>query len=325
MLISGGLLLVAACGLGPAFGRGWLALAALATLIFPLCNAAKQFAEAASPFRGRPIVFLGWLEVLALVVGVLLIGLAVTLRARAGAASRAYAGSPKPDAASRKQPSAAKSSSFLSAFLPGAERSEAQSAVLARNWRLVAIRGGLAVAIGLFWVLADNGYFSVPGELFVQLYTGALLAFLLLDGGIAIASGWLGAAPRERFVPLILNGAAELMVAGWVALQRFGMVRVPVESAPWPPAAFWMDVGIGLMVANVILLAAAPGLKLRYGLLWLAAAALTFIAAAWFIMLTATSPEYAWVGDALMSVGGTFFLVLAFQLWSRERERTERS
>lgn len=325
MLISGGLLLVAACGLGPAFGRAWLALAALATLIFPLCNAAKQFTEASSPFRGRPIVFLGWLEVLALVLGALLIGFAITLRARARAASRAYSGGPKVESTNRAQPSALRSSSFLSAFLPGAERSAAQSAVLARNWRLIAVRGGLAIAIGLFWVLADNGYFSVPGELFVQLYTGALLIFLLLDGGIAIASGWRGALPQARFVPLILSGAAELLVAGWVALQRFGMVRVPAESAPWPPAAFWMDVGIGLMVANVILLAAAPGLKLRYGLLWLVAAALTFIAAAWFIMLTANSPEYAWIGDALMSVGGTFFLVLAFQLWSRARERTERS
>jgi hypothetical protein len=197
---------------------------------------------------------------------------------------------------------------------------------LAGNWWLVAVRGALAIAIGVFWVLADSGYLMVLVDaFFVRLYTGALLIFLLLDGAAAIASGWRGARPQERFVPLLLNGAAELLLAGWVALQRLGVVRVPGDSAPWPPAEFWTDVGIGLMLVNVVLLAAVPGVKSDYTRLWLAAAAGTFIAAGWFIMLMSSTPEYAWVGDALAGVAGVFFLLLALQLWSRDREQTGRN
>lgn len=186
---------------------------------------------------------------------------------------------------------------------------------------MVACRGVLALAMGLVWLLGDTGYLnSLDLGIFVPLYVGGLLIFLLLDGALAIASGWRGARPHERFVPLILNGVVVLLLGAWVALQRLGVVRIPTETG-WPPIAFWMDVGIGFMLAGAMLLAAAPGLSMRCGRLWLIAAGIAFAAAGAFIML---SPDYAWVGDMLTSVTGALLFGLALQLLARNREQTGR-
>jgi hypothetical protein len=122
-------------------------------------------------------------------------------------------------------------------FVPDALRRDAQSSVLAANWWMVAWRGVLALVLGLVWLLGDAGYLnSLDMTIFVPLYMGTLL----LDGALAIASGWRGARPNERFVPLILNGVFELLLGAWVVLQRLGMVRVPTDTA-WPPPARILD------------------------------------------------------------------------------------
>jgi hypothetical protein len=93
----------------------------------------------------------------------------------------------------------------------------------------------------------------------------------LLDGALAAASGWRGARPNARFVPLILNGMVELLLGAWVALQRLGIVRVDPYTA-WPPSDFWID----FLLAGALLVAAAPGLNVRYGRFWLIAAGIVF-------------------------------------------------
>ena len=207
-------------------------------------------------------------------------------------------------------------------FVPDAERREAQSAVLARNWWMIACRGALVLALGFVWLLGDTGYLdSLDMGIFVRLYVGGLLIFLLLDGALAIASGWRGARPHERFVPLILNGVVVLLLGVWVALQRLGVVRIPTDTG-WPPIAFWMDVGIGFMLAGTMLLAAAPGLSMHCGRLWLIAVGIAFAAAGAFIML---SPDYAWVGDMLTGVTGALLLGLALQLLARNKEKVGRA
>jgi uncharacterized membrane protein HdeD (DUF308 family) len=210
-------------------------------------------------------------------------------------------------------------------FMPDAGRRDAQSSALAANWWMVACRGVLALALGLMWLLGDAGYLnSLALAIFVPLYMGGLLIFLLLDGALAIASGWRGARPHERFVPLILNGAVELLLGGWVALQRLGVVRLSGDTG-WPPPEFWMDIGIGFLLAGAMLLAAAPGLNMRYGRLWLIAAGVTFAAAGQLIVLSSSSSEYAWVGDSLTSVAGAFLFALALQLLMRDKERAGRA
>jgi uncharacterized membrane protein HdeD (DUF308 family) len=242
-----------------------------------------------------------------------------------GNVSRSRLGAmPKP---AEPRPAPASGQSLLERiFVPNAERRDAQSRVLAANWWMVAWRGGLAFALGLIWLLADTGNLNARGTLdLAQLYMGSLLVFLLLDGVLAVASGWRGARPETLFVAVALNGAVELLLGAWVALQRLGFVRFDSQTAPWPPLDFWIDFGFGFMLAGAMLLVAAPGLSLRYGRLWLIAAGIAFAAAGILIMMTSSSTEYAWVGDTLTSVAGLPFLALALQLLARDKEQAGRA
>jgi uncharacterized membrane protein HdeD (DUF308 family) len=205
-------------------------------------------------------------------------------------------------------------------FLPDAERREAQSRVLAGNWWMVASRGVLTLLFGLVWLLSDSGYLN-----FLNAYSHvmmlSLLVFLWLDGALAIASAWHGATPKSRFLPLLMNGAVELMLAVWVTLERLGIVRVPTDASPWPAPEFWMDMGIGFMFAGALLLAASSGLSSRYGRVWLLAAGAAVVVAGIFITLISSSGDLAWLGDIVMIGAGALLFVLAIQLQARHLER----
>jgi hypothetical protein len=210
-------------------------------------------------------------------------------------------------------------------FLPDAERREAQSAVLAGNWWMVACRGVLAVLFGFVWLLTDTGYLNnltATASQLTALYMQSLLVFLVLDGLLAIASGWRGATSKSLFLPLIMNGMVELLLGGWVVLQRLGQVRV--TSDIWPPPEFWMDIGIGFIFAGALLLVGSSGLNVRYGRVWLLAAGLAVAASGVFIMLTSASTNFAWMGDIVTSGAGALLFVLALQLLARNREQTGR-
>lgn len=205
-------------------------------------------------------------------------------------------------------------------FLPDIERREAQSRVLAANWWIVACRGVLTLLFGLVWLLSDTGYLNFLNA-YSQVMMLSLLIFLWLDGALAIASGWHGATPKSRFLPLLMNGAVELMLAAWVTLERLGMVRVPTDASPWPAPEFWIDMGIGFVLAGALLLAAASGLGSRYGRVWLLAAGGAVVVAGIFIMLISSSGELAWLGDIVMIGAGALLFVLAIQLQARHLER----
>jgi hypothetical protein len=241
--------------------------------------------------------------------------------------------------------------STLRLLAPDAARRDAQSAVLAGNWWMVAVRGVLAVALGVLWLPIDKGYFSDVGastaQLLPQLYLNGLLIFLLLDGALAIASGWRGARPGGHFVMVILNGVAELLLAGWVAMERSGLVRVaellrvaqnaespaeaaapvePVAASPaWPPTEFWVDVSLGLLVAGILLLAASAGLNGRYGRSWLAFAGAAWTGFAVFVYTSSSSGELAWVSDILAITAGVALFALALQLLARDKEHVHSS
>jgi hypothetical protein len=205
-------------------------------------------------------------------------------------------------------------------FLPDAERRDAQSAVLAGNWWMVACRGALTLLFGLVWLLSDTGYLNFLNA-YSKVMMLSLLVFLWLDGAFAVASGWHGATPKSRFLPLIMNGGVELMLGAWVALERLGMVRVPTDDSPWPAPEFWIDMGIGFMLAGALLLAAASGLSSRYGRVWLLAAGGAVVVAGIFITLISSSGDLAWLGDIVMIGAGALLFVLAIQLQARHLER----
>jgi hypothetical protein len=239
---------------------------------------------------------------------------------------------------------------LLRMLAPDAAQRDAQSATLASNWWMVALRGIFAVAIGLFWFMADKGYFNSmdPSQQnLVQIYMASMLIFLLVDGALAVGSGGRWGRLGEPFLLLIFNGLAELVLGGWVAMQRFGLVRAaqaadyvqppasatvpaaPAEStttvvSAWPPGEFWMDVGIGFVIAGVLLLAASPGLNARYGRVWLIAAGIAWIASGIFVYLSSTG-DYAWVGDLFTIASGLALFALALQLLARDKERAGRA
>jgi hypothetical protein len=188
--------------------------------------------------------------------------------------------------------------SLLRVLAPGAAR-DAQSATLATNWWMVALRGVLAVAIGLFWFMADKGYlgFMDPDptperQNLAQLYMASVLIFLLLT------TDTVPAAPAEPTTTVL---------------------------SAWPPTEFWVDVGVGFMLAGALLLAASPGLKARYGRIWLAAAGIAWVASGVFVYLSSTSGDYAWVGDTFTIASGVALFALALQLLTRDKERAGRA
>jgi hypothetical protein len=254
---------------------------------------------------------------------------------------------PPPKAPVHEPPADSRRPLLLRLLAPDTAQRDAQSATLASNWWMVALRGVLAVAIGLFWFMADKGYFNSmdPSQQnLVQIYMASMLIFLLLDGALAVGSGGRWGHLGEPFVLLIFNGLAELLLGGWVAMQRFGLVRAaqaadaqpsasttetvpaaPAEPATtvvsaWPPSEFWMDIGIGFMVAGVLLLAASPGLNARYGRVWLIAAGIAWIASGVFVYLSSTG-DYAWVGDLFTIASGVALFALALQLLARDKDQ----
>jgi TIR domain len=234
---------------------------------------------------------------------------------------------------------------LLRVVAPDAAQRDAQSAILASNWWMVALRGVLAVAIGLFWFAADKGYFNSMDpsqQSLVQIYMASMLIFLLLDGALAVGSGGRWGRLGEPVLLLICSGLAELFLGGWVAMQRFGLVRaaqaaqppasttetVPAATAEpattavlaWPPSEFWVDIGIGFMVVGALLLAASPGLSARYGRVWLIAAGIAWVASGVFVYLSSTG-DYAWWGDLFTIASGVAMFALALQLQARDKEQ----
>lgn len=101
-----------------------------------------------------------------------------------------------------------------------AERVQGMNELLARNWWALALRGAVAVLLG---ILA----FLMPG---VTAATLAILlaAYLLVDGIFAIVGGIRAARAHERWVPFILEGVVSLIAGAiaalWPAASLFALV-----------------------------------------------------------------------------------------------------
>src|SRR4051794_21256172 len=77
------------------------------------------------------------------------------------------------------------------------DRTEAMGALLARNWWLVLLRGGLAVLFGLVALL-------LPGITLASLVL-VFAAYMLADGVLAIGSAVKAASRHERSGALVLE------------------------------------------------------------------------------------------------------------------------
>ncbi|HTR17129.1 MAG TPA: HdeD family acid-resistance protein [Acetobacteraceae bacterium] len=125
----------------------------------------------------------------------------------------------------------------LSPGEPPDSRIVAMSALLARNWWAVLLRGIAGILFGLVAL-------ALPG---ITLYTLLLLfaAYMLADGLFAIISGIRAAAHHERWSLLLLEGVLDLAI-GLVAAAVPGLTLLVFVSLL---AAWALISGIALVIA----------------------------------------------------------------------------
>ncbi len=192
----------------------------------------------------------------------------------------------------------------LQTFPSELSRSDAMSAVLARNWWAIAIRGVVAIAIG---VIA----FVIPTATMLALVL-VFAAYMLVDGVFAIVAAIRAARQRDRWGLLVLEGLADI-AAGVVAVVWPGITVL----------AFVLLVAAWALVSGVLAIMAAFQLNLDHGRWWLVFGG---IASVIYGVLLIVAPligalVLTWWFGAYALVFGITLLVLAFRLKARHDDR----
>ena len=188
----------------------------------------------------------------------------------------------------------------VSGTLGASTLSDDMSALLARNWWVIGLRGLFAIVFGAIAVLMPGVTLAVLVLLFA--------AYMLVDGVLAIVAALGAARQHERWGLLILEGVANL-IAGGIALfwPLITIVALIYLTAAWA------------IVSGSLLLAASFRLNVAHGrwLMLLGGAA----SMAWGVLLIARPLAGAlvlvwWLAAYALFFGGAL-LVLAFQLRRR--------
>lgn len=174
------------------------------------------------------------------------------------------------------------------------------SALLARNWWAIALRGVFAILFGLI-------AFFQP---FAAIFSLTLLfaAYMLADGVFAIVAGVRAAAHHERWGLLIVEGVLDLLAGAFALL-------LPFVAA----LTFVTVLGIWAVVSGIALTAAAFRLHGSHGRWLMALSGLVSIV--WGVLLF-LSPFFGalvltwWLGGYAIAFG-VLMLVLAFRLRSQ--------
>lgn len=182
--------------------------------------------------------------------------------------------------------------------------SDVLSAVLARNWWAIAIRGVLGIVVG---VVA----FIMPAATMLALVL-LFAAYVLVDGVFSIVAAVRAARQRDRWGLLVLEGLADI-AAGAIALVWPGITVL----------AFVLLVAAWALVSGILMLAAAFRLNLNHGRWWLV---LGGIASVVYGVLLVVAPligavVLTWWFGAYALVFGVALLVLSFRLRARQADR----
>lgn len=183
---------------------------------------------------------------------------------------------------------------------PPRSRMEEMSALLARNWWAIALRGAFAVLFALAAFLLPLATLGALMLLFA--------VYMLADGVLAIVAGARAAAHHERWGLLILEGVVNLLI-GAVAFLRPDLTVLVIVTL----------LGLWAVVSGALMLAAAFRLHAGHGRWWLALSGA--ISILWGVLLY-TSPVagalvLAWWMGGYALVFGIVLLVLAFRLRGR--------
>ncbi|SCZ03581.1 HdeD family acid-resistance protein [Microvirga guangxiensis] len=184
-------------------------------------------------------------------------------------------------------------------------RAESMSALLARNWWAVALRGVFAV---IFALLA----FFWPGATLLS-FVLFFSAYMLVDGVFGIASGIRAAARHERWGLLILEGVLDILV-GIIAFIMPGLTLVFFVTL----LAVWS------LITGILMIVAAFKLNPEFGRGWMifsGAVSVLFGVALLIAPLIGAVVLTWWLG-AYALVFGISLIILAFKLRSRKDELT---
>ncbi|MFC6390657.1 HdeD family acid-resistance protein [Methylorubrum zatmanii] len=182
----------------------------------------------------------------------------------------------------------------------GPARLDAMSAVLARNWWLVALRGVFALLFGLAAFIAPTA--------FVLSLVLFFAAYMLVDGIFGIVAAVRAAQRHERWGFLLLEGLLDIVVG----LAAF---LVPA-AAVW---AFVLLVAAWALVTGGLMIAAAFRLHLHYGRWWLGLGGVVSVLFGIALLINPGMSALVltwWLGGYAVAFG-VLLLVLAFRLRAR--------
>jgi uncharacterized membrane protein HdeD (DUF308 family) len=175
---------------------------------------------------------------------------------------------------------------------------------LARNWWLLALRGGLAILFGvlvLFWPVLG-----------LVVMVASFAAYALVDGGFAIAAAVTGPATGRRWWGLLLEGllgiSAGVLTIVWPEITLIVLIYL---IAAWAVATGVFEVVAAVRLRKVIegewALALSGILSIVFG-----------VAVA--ILPGPGAVAIAWMLAAYSIVFGTLLLVLGFRLRALARQ-----
>jgi uncharacterized membrane protein HdeD (DUF308 family) len=181
--------------------------------------------------------------------------------------------------------------------------SEAMSALLAKNWWALAIRGILGIIFGII-------AFVMPGVTIAALILW-FSAYMLVDGIFAIVAGVRAAMKHERWGALILEGIVDLIAAAIAFLMPIATLL----------AFVWLS-GAWAIVSGVLMLVAVFRLRQTHGKWLMAIGGVASVV--WGVLLFIAPIPGAvvltwWLG-AYALIFGVTMLVLAFRLRHRASE-----
>ncbi|HEY1932355.1 MAG TPA: HdeD family acid-resistance protein [Acetobacteraceae bacterium] len=176
-------------------------------------------------------------------------------------------------------------------------RMDDMSALLAKNWWAMALRGLAAIVFGVLALIT-------PGAVLLSL-AWLFAAYLLVDGAFAIVASVRAAAGHERWAFLLFEGILDLIMA--------------VAAAMFPAAAvlaFVLLTAIWALLTGGLMLGAAFRLHISHGRWWLAFGGIVSIA--WGVLLVLAPMMGAvvltwWLG-AYAIIFGVMLLMLGFRL-----------
>jgi uncharacterized membrane protein HdeD (DUF308 family) len=181
------------------------------------------------------------------------------------------------------------------------DRVEAMSALLAKNWWAVALRGVFAIIFALiafFW----------PGATLLS-FAIFFSAYMLVDGVFGIVSGIRAASNNQRWGLLILEGLLNILV-GVIAFLMPGLTIVFFVTL----MAVWS------LVTGILMIVAAFRLNPEYGRGWLVFSGIVSVlfGVALLIAPLVGAVVLTWWLGAYAMFFGIALVVLAFKLRSHK-------